>query len=102
MHDIVIHAITRLSAVGGALDCEPSIRPDLSGLTRTDLPVVILALMNRRLRSSMEIFDYLAKRNAPFEIEDMEAALDLHDGRDPSEKLWRFDGERYRPLISVI
>lgn len=102
MNHTVIHAITRLGAINGALSCAHSIRPDMTNLNHSDFPVVILTLMGLGVRTVSEIFDYLDEHNAPFDLEDLTQVLFAHQGADPSCHLWRrADDGSYTPLISV-
>lgn len=101
MRSTVVHAITRLAAVSGALDCEPDIQPDFSGLNLYELPAVVLALINRGVREMDDIYIYLVDRKAPIEIEDLDEVLALYEGSNPSESLWKGGADGYRPLISI-
>lgn len=102
MNHTVIHAITRLGAISGALSCEHSIRPDLANLNHSDLPVVILALMGHGFCRVTDIFDYLDGHDSPFDLDDLTEVLFAHEGADPARHLWRrADHGSYYPLISV-
>nr|WP_317893885.1 hypothetical protein [uncultured Sphingomonas sp.] len=99
--------VTRLGAVQGAFSCEPDISPDLSRLTRAMLPVVLLALMHRGLRSVDEFVNYLYDRGAMLYLEDVLEVLDEFRTRvrypdGTYDGLWRGDAfHGFIPNISV-
>ena len=107
MDDIVVSAITRLERVYGAVACEPDIRPDFSGLTRERLPIVVLALMNRGLRTAREIGEHLMSHGAPLDWEELldvlaEHHAERHRVNGFCRGLWRNDGQGvFTPHISV-
>lgn len=91
----------RLAAVHAALSLEPGFRLDLSNLQRDDVPVVILALMNRGVNTIIDIADFLEEHSAPYDLEDVDHFLFTYSGPNPAQDLWFVDSEVYRPRIIV-
>jgi hypothetical protein len=98
--------VTRLFTIQPALACEPNIRPDLTALSLDRLPVVVLALMNRGVRTAEDLHAYLVDHGSTFDREVLKAVLDryasttrLQDGGEGG--LWSRSGDSYVPNVSV-
>lgn len=85
------YILTHFDAVHGAVSCEPDISPDLAHLTLARLPVVLLALMNRGLRTFGQLRDYLDQHGAQLDPMDVLKVLSQF-GTQSRDAEGRFDG----------
>lgn len=107
MHINIGAYISVLGSVQSALALEPDVRPDLSGLSRARMPLVVLALLNRGTSDVEGIHDYLRDHGARFSRDEVADVIDEYEsmGFDSDglpTGLWRrLDERSLRAELSV-
>ena len=90
---IMARAMERLKDFEAVIALRYTVKPDFSNASMSDLPGVLLALMNAGLSMAPDMTEYLQDHHYPVEYDDVDSMLFLFKGNDSMSGLWRMDDE---------